>query len=142
MKREKGLKNKGFLNSRCFSKGFLFLFGHRARLVKLTERRFRSRPDMIARTRTKGRQTPDHAPMPFTLSTTQGPIVGMLKFAPEIARAIGPFRGFLAIIAFGSYAALLYEKSAYTAFGIIATNAMVLLAAMLHLLMTPEVRRD
>jgi hypothetical protein len=38
MKREKGLKNKGFLNSRCFSKGFLFLFGHRARLVKLTER--------------------------------------------------------------------------------------------------------
>ena len=87
MKREKGLKNKGFLNSRCFSKGFLFLFGHRARLVKLTERRFRSRPDMIARTRTKGRQTPDHAPMPFTLSTTQGPIVGMLKFAPEIARA-------------------------------------------------------
>jgi hypothetical protein len=26
MKREKGLKNKGFLNSRCFSKGFLFLF--------------------------------------------------------------------------------------------------------------------
>jgi len=39
MKREKGLKNKGFLNSRCFSKGFLFLFGHRARLV--TERRFR-----------------------------------------------------------------------------------------------------
>jgi hypothetical protein len=55
---------------------------------------------------------------------------------------IGPFRGFLAIIAFGSYAAPLYEKSSYTAFGIIATNAMVLLAAMLHLLMTPEVRRD
>ena len=142
MKREKGLKNKGFLNSRCFSKGFLFLFRPPRKTCEAHRTPLSSRPDMIARTRTKGRQTPDHAPMPFTLSPTQGPIVGMLKFAPEIARAIGPFRGLLAIIAFGSYAALLYEKSAYTAFGIIATNATVLLAAMLHLLMTPEVRRD